>query len=323
MKHFVLYAALLSSFLVSKAHGLDTKTFKVTATGRAEVTVTTPSLRLGDVADVMATDLQHDDEVIGLKKIYLGASPAPGTELKLSAQSVVDKMKAAGVDVTRVGYSFPPTIVVRRAGRPLGVEEVRAALRTSLDNSGRSIELREIRYDGNMWIPPGNTELKAEPAARSAQGLLPFLIKVLVDGREISSRTIEARVDEWLEMPVARRTLQRGELVGAEDISFARLSSLLLPRDAVSEQGEIVGQRAARTIETGEPFRRERLSTPPVIEAGSKVSMVYKNGLFEVSATGVALEAGGRGHEIRVRNEASKKIIAATVLEPGLVGVKP
>jgi flagella basal body P-ring formation protein FlgA len=51
--------------------------------------------------------------------------------------------------------------------------------------------------------------------------------------------------------------------------------------------------------------------------------MVYKNGLFEVSATGVALEAGGRGHEIRVRNEASKKIIAATVLEPGLVGVKP
>ena len=44
-------------------------------------------------------------------------------------------------------------------------------------------------------------------------------------------------------------------------------------------------------------------------------------GRLEATATGVALENGGFNQEIRVRNEGSKKVVVAKVLEAGLVSV--
>lgn len=174
----------------------ESQPFALRVKGRSEVLVTTESFRFGDIADVSAQDLLHDDEVIGLKKIHLGSSPAPGNSMQLSAQTVIDKLRAAGVDLNRIGYSFPAVISVKRAGRQLGVEEVRAALNLSLDRSGRNAALRSVRYDGSMWIPPGDTEIRAEPAAQTSQGLLPFLLRVIVDGKEFNARTVEASIDE-------------------------------------------------------------------------------------------------------------------------------
>jgi flagella basal body P-ring formation protein FlgA len=316
----VLLATFFTASLVAYA---ESQPFALRVKGRAEVLVTTDSLRFGDIADVSAHDLLHDDEVIGLKKIHLGNSPAPGSTAQLSAQTVIDKLRAAGVDLNRIGYSFPAVITVKRAGRQLGVDEVRAALSLSLDRTGRSAALRSIRYDGSMWIPPGYTEIRAEPVAQTSQGLLPFLLRVLVDGKEINARTVEASIDEWTELPVARRSIPSGEVVSIDDLARARMNAATLPRDAVSSELAIIGKRTKTEISIGEPFRKDKLSTPAVVEAGQKVSMLYRNGRFEVTATGVALEAGARGEEVRIRNESSKKIITATVIEPGLVGVTP
>ena len=40
-----------------------------------------------------------------------------------------------------------------------------------------------------------------------------------------------------------------------------------------------------------------------------------------MTAVGTALENGGLGQDIRVRNDSSKKIVMGRVIEPGLVMV--
>ena len=51
------------------------------------------------------------------------------------------------------------------------------------------------------------------------------------------------------------------------------------------------------------------------------MAIVFRFGRREATATGVALENGGFNQEIRVRNEGSKKVVVAKVLEAGLVSV--
>jgi flagella basal body P-ring formation protein FlgA len=50
--------------------------------------------------------------------------------------------------------------------------------------------------------------------------------------------------------------------------------------------------------------------------------MKYQSEFFEATASGVALENGGIGQEIKVRNDASKKVVSGQVLEAGIVRVQ-
>ena len=68
-------------------------------------------------------------------------------------------------------------------------------------------------------------------------------------------------------------------------------------------------------------FQKRKLDIPPVIDMGALVTLVYRSGGIEATASGVAIESGALGDEIRVRNDSSRKIILGKVLEPGIVGV--
>ncbi|MBX7144139.1 MAG: flagellar basal body P-ring formation chaperone FlgA [Oligoflexia bacterium] len=291
--------------------------------GRNEATVTTPTVRLGDVADVTSLDMQHDEAVIGLKKVFLANSPEPGKEDTLSADMIIDQMKNAGVDMRRVGYALPRVVTIKRAGRVIGLEEIRHALLSVIADSGKDVALRDIRYDEPIVVPPGATQVRAEAGIHGRPGVMAFRLGVEVDGQLAANRTIEAGIDEWGDVPVARRALQKGEVVQDADLVRARYNLALLPRDALRSENQIVGLETKRDLQIGEPVRRDVLAIPPVVTVGSKVTMMYRNGVFELTATGTALESGIRGQDIRIRNEASKKIVVGTVMEPGLVGIKP
>jgi flagella basal body P-ring formation protein FlgA len=69
-------------------------------------------------------------------------------------------------------------------------------------------------------------------------------------------------------------------------------------------------------------FQAKAVTLPPVITAGSRVSMLYRHGRLEASAVGVALESGAAQQEIKVRNEDSQKTVTARVVDKGLVEVE-
>ena len=94
-----------------------------------------------------------------------------------------------------------------------------------------------------------------------------------------------------------------------------------IPEDVAVDTRGIIGFEADYSMNDGEVFRVGRLALPPVIEPGHAVTIMYRSGLLEVTAAGTALEAGARGRPIKVKNNASKKLLVGTVLEPGLVGV--
>ena len=132
---------------------------------------------------------------------------------------------------------------------------------------------------------------------------------------------LRAIADEWRLMPIAVRPLAKGAIVSANDVQLAKINGTSLGRDTVENLGDIVGKTLTKEIGQGEMFRAASVVVPPVVTTGSRVTLVYRHNRLEVTALGIALENGGQGQDIKVRNESSKKVVVARVVEPGMVMV--
>jgi flagella basal body P-ring formation protein FlgA len=100
-----------------------------------------------------------------------------------------------------------------------------------------------------------------------------------------------------------------------------KVNGTIISRDNLEQLGDLVGRTMTRDVGEGEMFNAMAVAIPPVVTAGTKVTIVYKRGRLEATAMGVAVEAGITGQEIKVRNESSKKVITARVKQPGVVEV--
>ncbi|MDC0357667.1 flagellar basal body P-ring formation chaperone FlgA [Oligoflexia bacterium] len=295
----------------------------IRAVGRKTITVTTNTIRLGDLAHVSSRHIADDDSIIGLQKIYIEQSPIPGKSITISAAQVLDRLKEEGVDLQEIGYAIPRIMTVKRASRIIALEEIRAAIEEALHNSKREITLKSINYNNDVHVAPGNLKLAAQEYHTGQPGQMSFAVTAKAEqGRETKFNVV-AIVDEWLKVPVARRPLRKGSVVSDGDVMMARLNLAAMPTDVEHLKVGIIGYETSRDISYGEVFRKNKLVIPPVIDSGARVTLMYQSRLFRATASGIALESGAIGDSIRVKNDGSKKIIVGTIIEPGLVGVKP
>jgi len=319
----ILLLALFSVLTLSTvviAESSSSRTIRVV--GKQDVTVTADSILLSDIAKVSSKFVRDDQEILKISKIEIGKSPSPGKPLSISASEVIEKIRATGIEPDSIGYHFPRIIKVNRASRKLSRQEIRMALEEAMREYSQDAQLVSFDYSDDVLLVPGISSLGATARPTSRPGIFDFDLTATVKEQPPVRFTVQGQVDEWREVPVASRSLQRGKRVGEGDISMARLKSVHIPVDANYEAEAIVGQEAKRNISAGEVFRNTKLAIPPIIAAGASILMRYKSDLLEATATGVALDDGLKGERIRVRNDASRRILEATVIESGLVGVE-
>jgi flagella basal body P-ring formation protein FlgA len=72
-------------------------------------------------------------------------------------------------------------------------------------------------------------------------------------------------------------------------------------------------------LRAGDILRSSQLVAPVLVKRGEPVVMQARRDGIEVSTTGEALDAGGRGAAVRVRNGASGQILRMRVTGPGTV----
>lgn len=306
---------------LSTSPGVYADTRDVRIVGRQEVTVTTPSVTIADIAKVTSRSPGNDDALIALKRIKVAAAPKPGKKNTIAANGVLDALRSNGVDLEVVGYQLPRVITVQRAGRPVLEAELRAVIESVLSSTGRDITLREVSFDEGLSVVPGDIEMAATMFETPRPGKLGFSFEVTGQDSTVQRFDVLASIDEWRQIPVAIRSIERGSTVEVHDLKMARFNISQLPDDVALEPEAVYGFAADRNISFGDVFRKAHLSIPPVIEMGGSVTLLYRKGALEATASGVAIESGAIGDDIRVRNEGSKRIIMGKILEPGLVGV--
>jgi flagella basal body P-ring formation protein FlgA len=76
-----------------------------------------------------------------------------------------------------------------------------------------------------------------------------------------------------------------------------------------------------RGLRAGTPVRVSEIRRPLLVEKNSLVTIYLKTPLMSLSAKGKALESGGQGDTVRIRNNQSKHVIDAVVTGASTVTV--
>lgn len=288
--------------------------------GRAEAIVTDGTIRLGDVAQIDSPNVQDDEAIIHLKKISVGTSPKAGESTTLEGTQVLERLRDQGVRLDSLRYSLPRQIAVTRAFREVKMEELERALSSFLAKGEKNLDVKQLIIDKPVRLPTDSLGLEVVALETTRPGHIGVDYKSVAGSDEVRFQ-LRALADEWRLMPVASRPLVKGAMVTANDVHLVKMNGTAVSRDSVENLGDIVGRNLTKDIGQGEMFKAAAVVVPPVIAAGTRVTIVFRQNRLELTASGIALENGGLGQEIRVRNESSKKVLVAKVVEPGLVMV--
>ncbi len=215
---------------------------------------------------------------------------------------------------------------LERPGRSLTKNDIMGPLRTMLNDAGAP-------QDSDIELPAFITPLLPVEASPSidfngtsydaASGRFSTLLIATMENMPPIQVRLSGRVQEMTELPVARRAMRAGDIVSLENLQWSRVKAALLRNDLVRMPAQAKGQALRHAIQPGQPIRLADLGQPLVVSKGSPLLLRLDSANLQVTAQGVADEAGGIGEQIRVINPYSRAVMDAVVTGPGQARIIP
>lgn len=293
-----------------------------TARLRAEATVSEDIVRLrdlidhagprGDVAVFRAPDLGHTGQV--------------------PAWQVLDAARRAGLDPVAAGDVRD--IAVTRSARVVPLAEMEERVADSIANSLGLTDTSRIRVSFDRGTRPMAVEASARGAldiirldhdARSGRFEAVLAIRDASNGRRAGGFRLSGTAQELVEFVVPTRTIGRGEVIRAGDLTVERRprgETVALSGDSIVSLTQAVGLAARRPLQSERGFRLSDLMKPELVERNGNVLIILDMPGLSLSVRGKALEAGAEGEVIQVQNLQSRKTLQAVVTGPGRVAVR-
>ena len=214
-----------------------------------------------------------------------------------------------------------------REERELGFAELAGLLEShllkNLPDRRMKVEIRDIRVSEAIRVPAGRLTCKvwiSEPVRRGGS-IWANLVFYNHQGQEVKRWQINALVDLYQPVVVARQYLKRHQEIREEDLDLVPMNLKFLPADAVSDPQTVVGKRTIVNVSGQEPLRSGVLEVPPLVKKGDLVQVIVDKNNIRVSCLGEIKEPGRRGDRVKLVNLSSKKELMGRVLDGGTVQV--
>mgnify|MGYP003344921732 CR=1 FL=1 len=279
---------------------------------RTTVIVESDAVKLGDIFD--DAGFYADRTVVN--------APAPGKRLTLDVNFLAEAARLYRVD-------WRPTsrfdrVVVERAGKTIGAQEIIQRLRGDLAAEGMpknaQIELANRNFELNIPLHMSTDMDVRNVNYDAASGRFNAL--VLVGGGSNPQRImLTGRTFTTSPVPVLRRAMSPGEIIRKDDLEIVYRREDQVARDAVTDPLRLIGTTPRSRLRSGEPLRESETRTPLMVSRNAQVLIRLVHGPMTLTAQGKAEDEGARGDVIRVRNLQSNKTIEATITGPDTVAV--
>jgi len=121
---------------------------------------------------------------------------------------------------------------------------------------------------------------------------------------------------------VAKRTINRHQVVTLDDIKLEMLETTRLKKPFFRNLVDVVGYRTRQIIPEGQIILPHMIESPPLIEQGDIVDIRIFHKNIQAKAVGKALKDGWKGDVIPVKNISSGKKVMGKVIDEQTVVVK-
>ncbi len=288
-----------------------------TLTVRAQATVAGDVVRLSDLAEP-GSDIPES-----ARRLVIAAAPVLGGETVIGSPEIRDRLDGNGFSA--ILLKGAPRVRVARRGRQIHGDFFVPILRGFVvEHTPWGQDARvEVSLSRPLVIPEGEIEWRVlPPPGEDFLGTMLVQVKGLVEGEEVFSEWLSARVRvEWT-VAVSNRSLPKETPIAAADVRWEKREITPSTAGALRRQEEVVGRRPERMIPAGAVITAALIGQELLVRRGSPVSLRGEGRGISVSLSGTALSDGRLGDRIRVLNPASQRIVSAEVTGQGQLSVR-
>ena len=237
---------------------------------------------------------------------------------------------AGGVPVKgSTGSDLPPVlnVLTEEAVRNAVEDYVQARLERDSEDGAKVQGRVEIkpRWQGDILFEQpaaGRFELRVAPLSdKPLRG--PTLVRVEISQGNTMLRALTVTVDTrfYREVVVMTRTVRRGKLLTQDMVELSERDVTNLKYGYFTTFEDLVGLKASRPVGAGDIVSRNHVKPIPLVHRGDEIVMTVVSKHMQLVTSGLALQDGGAGERIRVKNRDSGKIVSGRVEEDGTVRI--
>ncbi len=283
---------------------------------RANVTVTSDVVRVGDIIDNAGTAAQ----------IAIYRAPDLGTTGTLQASQVLATLRAhqiIGIDTKDIRE-----ISVTRLSRSLASKDVEqriAALLERRNGLGDAAnitvtfdrELRTLQLDASNTGDLQPVSTRYDPR----NGRFDVMFEVANANSSVPTRLrFTGTAVETVEVGVLTRSVDRNEVLKSSDIVIERRpKGEVGPQPASRERA--LGMQTRKAMNAGQALRMIDLAKPDLVQRDQTVTLIYQTDGLYLTMRAKAVDSGSEGDTVSVVNTQSKRTVQGVVTAPGQVSV--
>ncbi len=145
-----------------------------------------------------------------------------------------------------------------------------------------------------------------------------WVLTLPADGADAARRLL-VRVGVQSPMPVAAHEIDRGSMIGDDDVRWTSQTVWGPPTPAADDP---VGMQAQRRVSTGAPLLAPTVLPGPWVRSRDPVEVMFEKGRVTIALRGTALADGRPGERVHVRLEDGRRI-QGRAIAPGRVALDP
>ena len=310
---FLTLSALLVLALPARAadDGIATPTL------RANVTVTSDVVRVGDLIDNAGS--------AALIPVY--RSPNLGTTGALPVAHVLSVLRAKQVIGVMTGDIRE--VQVTRLARTLANKDLENAVASALERrfglgDAANITVTFDRGVADMRLDASNTGALQPVATRydARGGRFDIAFEINNDNNPAPTKLrFTGTAIETVEVAVLTRDIDRAELLNSSDVALERRPKAEVTGEAASRD-RTIGMQLRRPMRAGTPIRVADIVKPDFVQRDQNVTIIYQVPGLYLTTRGKAIESGAEGDTVSVLNLQSKRTLTGVVTGRGQITVQ-
>jgi flagella basal body P-ring formation protein FlgA len=283
---------------------------------RANITVSSDLVRIGDVIDNAGTSSQ----------IAIYRAPDLGTTGSLPVVQLLTALSAhqiIGVDTKGLRE-----ISVTRLARTLEAKEIELAIARALERrnglgDAQNISVTFDRDPGDVRLDAASSGTLQPATVRYEPRNTRFDVTLEVSneaGAASAKLRFTGTAIETVEAAVLTRGVERNEILKSSDVVIERRPRAEAGAD-VASRDRAVGMQARKQLRAGQALKVADLAKPDLVQRDQSVTLIYETSGLYLTIRGKALEGGTEGDVVNVLNLQSKRTVSGVVIGRGQVAV--
>jgi flagella basal body P-ring formation protein FlgA len=138
----------------------------------------------------------------------------------------------------------------------------------------------------------------------------------ILAGGESHRVTINAEGRAWQQQLVLARPVDARQVIQPDDVIERRTLVDSLPNDPLLTRDQLANEQSAENLKPGTVMTARMVDALPLVRSGQFVTVTIQQGGVQIKTVATAMESGGYGETIRVRNEETREVFEVTLTGP-------